>query len=467
MAGARPLRVSAFGAWADVLAQEFEGIDLGDERLAKRCETMARTMALHPNRSIPKACGDWAGTQAAYRFLANERVSREALLEPHRERTIDRVEQAGEVLAIQDTTFLDFADHPGTEGLGPIGDGGGLGLAVHNTLAVSGESGEVLGLLGQHVWARAERVDKKESAWKRRRRERESQRWVASLQAVRTAGVPGIIHVADREADIYEFLSDLVAHGERFVVRAYQNRSLADGNGFLLQAAGELPAITETTVDVPARTSRKARKATLIVRAGSVRIRPPKELDRKGNELELRVVLAREEQGPQGVEPVEWLLLTSEPTDSPEACLKTLRLYGLRWKVEEFHKGLKTGCRVEERQLETRERLEAFLGLASVISVMLLRLRDAARGLGHSEPALNEVQQELLRDRYRDIPVKPTPRDWCRNVARLGGFLARKGDGEPGWGALWDGMWQLLLMEHGYHVAQRRLLALPKRGKCV
>lgn len=458
MASRKVSNRSAARAWPGLISQEFEGIDLGDKRLDRRCIQIAQTVSKHPNRSIPTACGDWASTQATYRFFANEKVSREDLLAPHRERTVSRTKEVTDVVAIQDTTELDLTTHWDMEGIGLLGHGNRTGMLVHNTIAVCGETGAVLGLLGQQVWIREGLVDKKETQVARRKRERESQCWQKGVDEVLRAGLKGAIHVADREADIYEFLNALIGQNQRFVIRACRNRSLADTESFLIDHAGELPRIAETTIEVPGRGSRKPRQAVLTLRAGMVRIRPPKALSRQGPELEIAVVMAREEGAPDGVERIQWILLTGEPINTAEACLRVLRLYKRRWKVEEFHMGLKTGCGIEERQLETRERLEAFLGLASVISVMLLRLRDAARGLVTDELCLNEAQQTILRDRYRDLPKNPTARDWHRAVARLGGFLARKGDGEPGWRSLWDGMWQLMMIEQGYNLALERFM---------
>lgn len=461
MAKKEPLPFSALDGepqqWTKLIAQEFAGVDLGDERLKHRCQKVAQAMGKNPDKSIPEACGDWASTQGAYRFFANEKVSREAVLDGHLGCTMERC--AGrEFLAIQDTTFLNFTHLAETEGLGPIGTAEGLkGLVVHNTLAVELEHGDILGLLHQQVWAREGRKDPKETKKQRRLRERESQSWTRGVEAIRQYGLSEAIHVMDREGDIYEVLERLVDGKGRFVIRACGNRLLADSEEkkYLLETVRNSSPIGQIAVDVPARPGQAKRQAQLTLRRVRVTVRPSNALGRKGADLPIQVVEVHEEHPPKGCSALCWVLLTTEPTETVEDCIRVIKIYSRRWKIEEFHMGLKTGCHTEERQFQSRERLEIFLGLASIISVMMLRLRDAARRELTGGVFLTQVQQRLLRDRYRDLGPQPTVREIMRAVARLGGFLARKGDGEPGWRTLWRGMYALLLMEHGYLCAIR------------
>ena len=444
--------------WTTLIAREFEETELGDKRLNERCQQVVKAIAKQPSKSIPQACGDWGSTQAAYRFFSNENVSRQILLEAPIECTIKRIGECREVLAIQDTTFLNFTAHKATEGLGPIGTQEGLrGLVVHNTLAVELERGEVLGLLGQQVWARGKRYSREETAQERRQRDRESQCWVKGIESLEGQKLGSVIEVMDREGDIYEVLATLKESHGLFVIRACHNRLLAEEAGYVFDAVRQSVPIGKVVVSVPAKAGQKKRQALLSLRRTCVMICPPKALGREGQDLKVHVVEVKEEHPPKGCAPLHWVLLTSEPIDTLEACVRVTMIYTRRWKIEEFHMGLKTGCHMEERQLETRKRLECFLGLCSVISVMLLRLWDPARFEGSALDILTEAQLITLRSKVPRLSSTPTAREALRAVAQLGGFLGRKGDGEPGWRTLWRGMEQILLMEHGYLLAKNDL----------
>ena len=442
--------------WTELVSQEFSGVDLGDERLEKRCLQLAAKLSAQPNKSVPQACGTWSDTKAAYRFFSNDRVTREKLLEPHIGQTIRRSNERTAIIAIQDTTYFTMG-HQATVGLGSIGGFDEVqGFVAHSALAVCGDNGEVLGLMHQEVWARGERKPKNEKTVQRRRRPRESERWTRGIEQVCQLGIAAkVLHVFDREGDIYEALELLDRTRQGFVIRASSNRRLSNGQEYLfdkIRATGELGRIE---IEVPAKKKQPGRKAALTVRAATLRIRPPLEFHGKGREIEVGIIQLCETRPPIGEEALEWLLLTSEAHATVEDCAKVARHYSKRWKIEEFHMGLKTGCAVEERQLQTRDRLEAFLGLANVIAVLLLRLRDATRN-DQSPLAthlLSPIQTKLLAARYPKIGDNPSSREALRTIAQLGGFLARKGDGEPGWRTIWRGMQSLLLMEYGYITA--------------
>lgn len=442
-----------------ILSREFDKVDLGDQRLNERCENLVKELGRAPDKSIPQACGSWTDTQAAYRFFSNENVTRDALLKAHRDCTVQRSQEVSEILAIQDTSYLNYTRHQSTTGLGPIGSKKGLqGLVVHTTLAVSLE-GEVLGILDQDVWARKGRKPVNETTDERHKRDRESQCWSRALETTRQSGLKTpVIHVMDREGDIYEVLDSLIEHDDRFVIRAKNNRRLVERDEKMWEAIHDQPVIGKIVVCVPARSGQRKREALLSVRRAVLNIRRPKFL-RAGSNLSIGIVQAREQHPPQGCTPLSWTLLTREPMETKEACERVILIYTRRWKIEEFHMGLKTGCQIEQRQLETRERLEVFLGFASVISVMLLRLRDQSRQDGSASTALSHVQLMLLRSKVPKLPKKPTIRQALRAVAQMGGFLGRKGDGNPGWRTLWRGMYDLLLMEHGYFLAKNELLS--------
>lgn len=442
--------------WPELVSQEFSEVDLGDERLEKRCLRLAAQLSAQPNKSVPQACGTWGDTKAAYRFFSNDRVTREKLLEPHVRQTVKRSNERVSIIAIQDTTYFTMG-HQATEGLGSIGGSDEVpGFVAHSAMAVCCDKGEVLGLLHQEVWARGERKPKNERTVQRRCRPRESERWARGIEQIGQMGIKTkVLHVFDREGDIYEAIDLLDRTRQGFVIRASSNRRLSGGQGYLFDKIRKTAELGQMGIEVSAKKGHPARKAELTVRAATLRIRPPLELHGKGRDIEVGIIQLCEITPPKSEEALEWLLLTSEAHATIEDCAQIARHYSKRWKIEEFHMGLKSGCQLEERQLQTRHRLEAFLGLANVIAVLLLRLRDAARSDQAPSAAhlLSPIQTKLLATRYPKIGDDPTTRDALRAIAQLGGFLARKGDGEPGWRTIWRGMQSLLLMEYGCIVA--------------
>lgn len=441
------------------VASEFEGVELGDSRLSKRCQQLALKIAGNPSASLPKALVDWAETKAAYRFLSNDKVTRDSLLEPHIEQTVDRIAGQPLILAIQDTTTLELTRLDPIDGLGFTGTSlRTRGMLVHTTLAVGAESREVLGVLNQETWIRPTANHRGETQKERMTRPRESECWARGVAGVARLGLEAkVLAVFDREGDVFEALEALDRSGQDFVIRACRNRKISNEAGYVFDAIQQAPALGKYEVEVPPRAGRSGRTASLAVRSASMTMLPPKIRQRKGEAfgVGVGVVQAIETNPPAGVEALNWILLTRQPIGALDDCIRVLKFYACRWKIEEFHMALKTGCRIEERQLQTRAGFEALLGIFSVISVMLLRLRDEAR---QEDPRLaseilNAVQMKILSSKVRRFPSNPTARDALRAIAMMGGFLGRKGDGEPGWRTLWSGMCELMLMEKGYLLA--------------
>jgi hypothetical protein len=275
-----------------------------------------------------------------------------------------------------------------------------------------------------------------------------------------------MIHVADREADIYELLEILIESRERFVVRSNANRRIRSPEASLIEEAlRQSSDLGVLEIAIPARSGQSARQALLTVRACSVRLLPPhNHLLGQPPELTVHVVEVFERHAPQGKTPLHWRLLTSQPINTFDDCIRVVKFYSQRWKIEEFHKGLKTGCQIEQRRLGTSKRFGVLLAIASVISVMLLRLRQAARqGEDHSAIGFfSTAQLALLHYKYpRLVGPRPTRRQALRAVAQMGGFLGRTGDGDPGWITLWRGLKELLQMEEAFHIA-KSILPTPR-----
>ena len=406
-------------------------------------------MAYHLDESIPKACGDWASIKGAYRWISHPEVTHEKILQAHREATLGRMGQSqAMVILIHDTVYM----QPSAELEGAVATNAyAESMAVHQVLAVT-ESGTVLGLLSQTVEKKLE-VPEQETKQESRRRQRKSQRWGRTLEKVRQG--PGVIHVMDREADIYELLQEAVKEGDRFIIRSSWDRKVRGGSReaakHIADALCESPVMGRLELEVPARPGQSPRKALLAIRRTKVTLRPPKALSGYGG-IPLHVVEARELHPPQGVTSLHWRLLTAESVDNLKNCLQVIKIYSRRWVIEEFHKALKTGCHIEERQLQTRKRWKVVLALSSVLGVMLLSMRDQAhRGDGPATVFFSPIQLVLLRRKYRWLGVQPGIRQALRAVAMMGGFIGRKSDGDPGWITLYRGLKDLLHMESNYH----------------
>jgi hypothetical protein len=436
---------------------EFEGIKLGDKRLNVRAIKLLGQLSSQPQAFINQACEDWAATKAAYRFFDNEEVKPEAILSPHHERVRERMQGQRVVLAIQDTTELDYTAHPKTEGLGPIGNKCERvqGLLLHTTLAVTGQ-GLPLGLLTQQIWARE--LQPRQQEYERRAtamEDKESVKWLNALKlTIKSAPREvQIVTVCDREADIFEFLLTAVQEGASYVVRAAQDRRLMVDGETLWQHLKQCPVVGHLSVEVAQKKKEPARTAQVVVRYARVEVRPPQRLKKVRMEpwepVSVWAVYVTEENPPPGVTPLEWMLLTNVEVADFEAAVERIEWYVLRWLIEIYFKILKSGCRVEKALLATGERLKRYLPLMSVVAWRLFWLTYINRQ--DSEASCRSI---LTEDEWKALycTVKkttslpdqpPTVREAIHWIAQLGGFLGRKHDKEPGVTVLWRG-WQRL-----------------------
>lgn len=445
--------------WA---VRQFGQVKLGDMRRTRRAVKLATQMVRHPAGSIPEQTGDWASTKAAYRLFNEEDVTFEALGQCHWEQTRQRAGRHAVVLMIQDSTQLDYTYRWHVEGLGPIGNGRGRGLWLQSVLAVAPSvdgrgHASVLGLAHQQVY-RGRRAPKGETRTQRKAREHKARAWLEEVEAVGTAPESSRwIHVTDREADNFGFFRACDRTGTGFLVRAAQDRCAALGHqaqaseGYLKQLARSLPALGGKQLLLRGRPDRRARLANLQVAASRVTIFPPYMGHKGCVPVRCWVVRIWEVDGPADEDPIEWILLCSEPTDDLSAALRVVEWYSLRWLIEEYHKCLKTGCRIELRQLHHADRLKPLLAICAVVAVRLLQCKQQAR-VEPNRPATQCVPVEhvqVLSAYHKQSAAGMTIRQFWRLVARLGGFLARKSDGEPGWQTLWRGWQKLDLMTLG------------------
>ncbi len=454
---------------SDWTSQEFAQAQLPDERHRKRLRMIARAFAQKPTAPIPAACPDWGQAKGAYRFLENEAVEPGAIRQAHHQATLQRVRAHRLVLAVQDTTALNYSTHPATAGLGPIGSRSRktLGLLLHSTLAIT-PSGTPLGFLHSAVRARSQRgiiPDRHQ----RPLLAKESYKWVESLKAcqqgARLCPETLLVNVTDREGDLYELFVQALREDRpaqvHLLVRARHDRKLDDHSPTLWREVARQPLASTLEVRVGRRGDQPSRLARLSVRFGAVQLPAPARL-RGQPSIQLWAIEAREVRPPKGVTPILWHLLTTLPVTCAEEAIQRVGWYAQRWQIEVIHKILKSGCQVEQRQLQTARRLERVLAVDLVVAWRLLALCKAARQRPDDPISdwLPTAQWQTLwchvHQRTDPPPVAPTVRQAVRWIARLGGFLCRKSDGEPGTMTLWRGWEQLEAMTKMWQLCHRQ-----------
>jgi hypothetical protein len=371
----------------------------------------------------------------------------------------------GAVLTIHDTTELDYTGLTSLTGLGQIGRGTTRGYLCHNTLAVRGDDGVVLGLAGQ-ILARREDVPKGETRDARRERStRETRLWVKGSQAVGPAPEGKIwVDVCDRGADVCEYIGHKHDNEGHFIVRSKHDRHCRDRGepARLHRLARTLEPLGCKTVDVSCGAGRSARRARVTIAARAVEIVPPKQPrgDHRNDPIPLWVVAVQEVDPPEKVEPLDWIILTDLPAGDLGAAFTVTSWYARRPIVEELHKGMKTGCGIETLQFTTEAALQPAIALLSVLAVFLLTLCDAGRDpVRASEPAVKYVpkwsMEVLSAWRHGEVRPEWTVRDFYLALGRLGGHQNRKGDRAPGWLVLWRGWDALHTMLAGATAALR------------
>ena len=464
----RPLHPSA----------EFDGADLGDPRLERRLKSLVERAGIDPGASIPKMTETESEREAAYRFLNNERVSFEAVMQPHLQRTADRAEAAKTILAVHDTSTFKFAGSRGDE-LGYINTGA-RGFFLHATIAVENtELRRCLGVLKTTTLLReAPPVKKKRKKMSGAEcaalEDRESGRWWKHVEGVEQTlnGRCEVIHVADCEADNYALLANMRVNGCRFVTRmARDRRARSDAEELWSRVslvAGAAEQFAEREVPLSARGDkrppkalkkfppRESRLARLRFAAMTMQLkRPPYLDDTYPAELEINVVHVSEADAPKGEEPVEWFLFTSEPTGTAEEVLAVVDIYRRRWVIEEFFRAVKTGCAYEERQLEGGHAWLIALAITLPLAWRLLELRHLARSTP-TAPAtrvLTATELEVLRHlRPKALSARPTIREAMHAVAAMGGHI--KNNGDPGWLVLHRGLLKLQSLAEGVELGR-------------
>lgn len=445
----------------------------------KRLVQIATAITVNPQHSLPKACDDWPDLKGGYRFLSNPRVTPDAIQTPHRILTRERCEDHSVVLIAQDLTELDFTRRKKTRGLGPIGDGRGRGLLQHTALAVTPDR-EVLGVLHQQ-WMIRPQPPEGETRKQRLARPKKTDVWSETVAAVGSApSGTRFIHVADREADGFQMMQACDDYGVGFLLRAQHDRCVegidarrdSRTSDKLWSFMGRQPVLDRRAVEVSAGPQRPARKAKLELRCARVSLDPPKQDPRFKQPRRVWAVWVMEPHPPKDVEPIRWMLLTNEPTETAEQSWERVAWYRCRWLIEEFHKVEKSGCRLEASQLDDGADIQRLAAIVAVTAVRLLMLRglaDRARHAADQAPAVLQravpwmwiVVVARANKKNSTDPATLTPREFWLRIARQGGYIGRKSDGRPGWSTIWKGWYEFMLMFQGaelMHQAPR-----PKR----
>jgi hypothetical protein len=450
--------------WYD---EEFGSFEVYDNRLKHRLRILAKDFYAQPGVLVPNVCsGSPAKMKAAYRFFSNKEVSMEKLLTSHKESTLSRIQSHSVVFAVNDTTTLNYFPHA-NEDMGPVNTkkDKAKGLLVHDTMAFTVE-GTPLGLLDVQLWARdPKKIGKKYQRHKLPIEEKESMKWLNSYRAVaevrHLCPETMFILVSDRESDIYDLFAEAMADedGPELLIRADKSRRRKTEETFLWDKMSKEEVCGDIEISVPAKTSRPARTASCKVHVSKVCLNPPQ--GKKLKPVEVWAVYTYEYGYDQSVKsPLEWMLLTTVPTTTFEEACERIEWYTKRWGIEIYHRTLKSGCRIIDRRLDNVERLEVCLAIDMVIAWRVFYLTKQARETPHVSCAkyLEEDEWKVLcAFAHGNIPQEPPNiYDAVRMIAKLGGFLGRKSDGEPGTMTMWRGLHRLSDMRIGFNLLQKQ-----------
>jgi hypothetical protein len=438
-------------SWA---VTEFADADLGDLRRTQRLVQLAHALAQRPGAALPEACGSGAMLKAAYRFFTNDDIAPDDIVQSHIEAPYSRLNAVPLVLAVQDTTEANWTNLHATEGLGPLGHPAGHGLLVHTTLAITPER-VPLGLLAQQVWAR----DPNDLGKRARRKQlpisqKESQKWLHSLDAVYTARdccpTTHLISVGDREADIYDVLAAPRPAGVDLLLRASWNRCVNTPQRYVRATVAAQPVAAHLLLHVPRRGLQPAREATLTLRYCPLTLCPPQHRKAEGlPAVVLWAVQVCEVEPPAEGEPIAWLLFTTVAVETVDDAIERVQWYSCRWGIEVWHRILKSGCRLEARQFQKAERLRRALALSSVLAWRIFYATMLARAIPEA-PCSVLLEPDEWQALYCAIHRVPTPPvepptlgqavTW---IAQLGGFVGRRRRDCPGPEVIWRGFQHL------------------------
>ena len=457
----------------------FDQAAFGDTRRNTRMAESFDAMKRNPGGSLPDKLAAPAGLRGLYRLLDSPGVTHQTVIEAIRNHTFTQIAACPDpVLILHDATELDYSSLKSlADDLAQIGMGNRRGYICQNVLAVNSKTGAVLGLVDQILHKRAKTPKKETAAQHRNRKTRESLLWLHGTEHL--PGDCGLTDVCDRGADTFEFLEHEFKSGRQFVIRSsrvrkvYAGHEIGEETELLADLVQGLPELGRFTMQVQyqpgrtgskKRTARSAREAEFAIQAAPVLVcRPHVKKGFHGNApLPLYVVHVCEVDAPKGEKPVQWTLLTNKPTRTFKQAWDVTEIYEKRWIIEELHKGKKTGCKIEDIQFTTVDRLQPEIALLTATAVTLLNLRDMSRMTNARETDASEVLDSVyvaVLSLWRFNEVKElTVHEFFYALARLGGHQNRSSDHDPGWIVIWRGWAKLQNMIIGYQAA--------KAGRC-
>jgi hypothetical protein len=458
--------------WID---RELAGCQFKDERLGKRFRKLLEQLCDSAGESIAMACQDWANTKAAYRFLANPRLSEAEIVAGHLQASRTRFAATQAIaLVLHDTTEFSFHREDG-RAIGLLGSSHVgtqsrprhhqvCGILMHSSLAVTPE-GLPLGLTALKFWTRdkfkgTNALKKHINPTRVPIEEKESIRWLQNLeQSTALLGAPErCVHIGDRESDIYELFCAAQQAGTHFLFRTCVDRCAGDGSYLVEDKMREAPCRGLHRVEVRDKKG-SVRQATLELRYRRIRVLPSRSKQKRYSPLTVTILYAQEKQAPKGCEAINWKLITDLPVRTRAEALEKLNWYAMRWKIEVFHKIMKSGCKAEESKLRTAERLVNLVATFCILGWRIFWITMLNRSTEKASPALALMPLEMeLLDRLVKDKAKQTTRDktlsrYLTKIARLGGYLARANDPPPGNQVMWRGMARLTDIELGFLLA--------------
>ena len=456
--------------------QELAATKLPDVRLEKRLQQLVGQLASGLGRSIPLACQDWAATKAAYRFFSNERICEEQILSGHFEATRERLSRAEvPLLVLHDTTEFTYKRED-MAAVGLVSKGSvrkdehgrpvyftTCGVCLHSSLAVTLE-GLPLGLTAVKFWSR--KAFKGHAAKRKAHNapieEKESVRWLKNLRSsTALLGQPArAVHVGDQESDIFDLFAVAGQLKTHFLVRTRADRLADGGPETVAEAIGQSPCRGFYRIGVRNRKGEPS-EAVLEVRYRRLCLQTPKGKKKRYPDQMVTVLEAREQQTPSDRDPIDWKLITDLEVGSLDEAIEKVQWYALRWKIEVFHKILKSGCRAEQSRLRTSARLTNLLAVFCILSWRVFWLTMTNRTAPEASPKLvfTEMELRILDRLVKDKPNadrgEPRLAHYLIKLARLGGYLARNSDPPPGNETIWRGLTRLVDIQLGVFIGAK------------
>jgi len=453
--------------WAKFI---FGNANLGDPRRTRRLTQLANDMAGNAGHSIVKACDNPAAIEAAYRFIRNNNICPKAIAESGFKRTCEMMQELPLVLALQDTTGLTYK-HSVCDELGDVNCNNNLEkpsktrtLYAHSTLILDANTEHVVGLADQHYWYRKTKVTgTREEQQRRPVQEKESYRWQQTTSNIkeRAGDVSNVIEVCDREADTYAYMNHQISNGQRFLVRAKENRNLVDPQCNLVQLLKTTQGQCSYTVNVKQRGGRKARQAQMSLSYQPITFAKPRRTEGL-DQLNVNIIICQEKESGQE-SPLRWILYTTESINTVEDAQRLVRYYELRWRVEEFHKVWKSdGTEVEELRLQHCENIKRIAVIKAFIAVRLMQLQSCIQNQESAKKIqctvyVSDLTWKLLWRKVEKgemLPKKAPSLHWLYYaIATLAGWYDSKRNGRVGIKALWQGWLKLADMVESAELA--------------